>query len=140
MQFTVDILPLAVAISVITGAIIGAATVYQRITKPLRQLLAEVRLLLADFRGAEARPGVRAVPGVLERLSTLEETAAETSHELRTNGGGSLRDLVMRMAAQQRVVSQHLGAPTLPPIHGEAVVMATPPAEWTHQQRPDPPV
>ena len=76
------------------------------------------------------------MPGVLERLSTLEDTSAATAHQLQTNGGGSLRDLVMRMAAQQRVMSGHVGAPVLPPAAGEADEVATPPDGWTQPGRP----
>lgn len=131
MQFTVDILPLAVTVGTVAGAIIGATTVFQRTMRPLRQLLTDLHLLMADFRGSPARPGVRAVPGNLERLQALEDTVAEIAGQLRTNGGGSLRDLVLRVAAQQRVMSGHVGAPVLPPSAGEAVVVTTPPAaDW----------
>jgi hypothetical protein len=131
VQFTVNIMPLAVAVGIVSGAIIGAATVWARVTKPLRQLLTEVRLMMADFQGTPARPGVRAVPGNLERLQILEDAVAAIDRELRTNGGGSLRDLVLRVAAQQRVMSTHVGAPVMPPRPEEAVVIATPAADWT---------
>lgn len=119
MEVHVDLGMVATFVGTVCGAILGAATVYTRVTRPLRTLLSDVRLLLVDFRGAEARPGVRAVPGVLERQQAMEDAVTAIQKELRTNGGRSLRDVVLAMAAQTRVMSGHVGAPVLPPTVGE---------------------
>lgn len=50
--------------------------------------------IVDDITGEEARPGVPARPGLMERISTIE-------HEVRPNGGGSIKDAVNRIEEVQ---------------------------------------
>lgn len=61
--------------------------------------------LSRDWFGTEKRPGFPAVPGVPQRLLEVEQTLGELrplveriEKEMRTNGGGSLRDLVLKLS------------------------------------------
>jgi hypothetical protein len=53
--------------------------------------------MLEDWRGTPARPGVQRVPGVLERLSFVEDGVAEIRHEVKPNSGVSMRDDLSRI-------------------------------------------
>ena len=60
----------------------------------LGRILAALMQMLEDWRGTPARPGVDAVPGVMERLQSHTVALDEIRHEVFPNSGGSLRDSV----------------------------------------------
>ncbi|SRR6266705_3250524 len=73
------------------AAVIGTGMVLGRVIGgPLRKLSRQNDEFREDWYGQPARPGRVAVPGVPERLSGIEK-------ELRTNGGGTLRDAINRL-------------------------------------------
>ncbi|MFD3848207.1 hypothetical protein ACFWVB_20240 [Streptomyces microflavus] len=47
-----------------------------------------------DWYGEGPRPGVPARPGLMERVSGMEDRLSGVEHELHPNDGGSLRDAV----------------------------------------------
>lgn len=47
-----------------------------------------------DWAGEEPRPGVPGRPGVMERVSVIEDRLTRVEHELYPNSGQSLRDAV----------------------------------------------
>lgn len=47
-------------------------------------------------------------PGIMDRLASLEATAAVTQAEVTHNGGGSLKDAVVRI---ERRVNEHVTMP-----------------------------
>lgn len=53
--------------------------------------------MVEDWAGTDARPGVPRQPGVLERLSVVEDNVATVLHEVRPNSGLSMRDSVARI-------------------------------------------
>ena len=84
-----------------TAVCTGAFFVWR---KGIRPRLHRTRDFLDDWSGTPARPGVKARPGVMERLESIEG-------QLRPNGGTSMHDAVNRI--EQAVLS-----PTAPPeIH-----------------------
>lgn len=54
---------------------------------------------LDDWGGEPAHGGLGARPGVMARLKSVEDLVASISTEIHPNGGGSLRDVVARTAA-----------------------------------------
>jgi hypothetical protein len=50
-----------------------------------------------------------------ERMQVVEERSSYVERELKTNGGGSLKDTVLRIEAQQRLIAVHTGGPVVPP-------------------------
>lgn len=58
--------------------------------------------LVDDLRGEPARPGVPARPGIMDRLAAVEGTAADIRREVTPNGGGSLKDAVVRIEQSVR--------------------------------------
>lgn len=63
------------------------------------QVIRRTGHFLDDWQGEPAHDGLTATPGVMARLRNLEVTVAGISAELHPNGGGSLRDVVARTAA-----------------------------------------
>jgi hypothetical protein len=63
----------------------------------LRSIARRVDEFIDDWRGVPGRPGVDARPGVMERLGTIEQRVGIVVHEVRPNGGASLRDAVHRV-------------------------------------------
>jgi hypothetical protein len=61
---------------------------------------------LDDWQGEPAHDGLTATPGVMARLRSLEDFAASINAELHPNGGGSLRDVVARTAADVADIKQ----------------------------------
>lgn len=76
---------------------------------------------LADWKGHDASPGHKRVPGAIERLASLEDAVVEAKasvventsrldaqdamlrdikHEVTMNSGGSLKDTVIRILAE----------------------------------------
>ncbi|MFH8577100.1 hypothetical protein [Streptomyces zaomyceticus] len=73
-------------------AAVGAG-VWRGIRGALR-LHRRIDQFMDDWAGEEERPGVPARPGVMERVSGIEERLSRVEHELYPNSGGSLRDAV----------------------------------------------
>ena len=63
-----------------------------------RLSVAEARLT-ALIDGKPGHEGTPAVPGLLERMHSVEEGVRQVHAEVLPNGGGSLRDVVMRTEA-----------------------------------------
>nr|WP_223183180.1 MULTISPECIES: hypothetical protein [unclassified Streptomyces] len=91
----------------IIAAVGGAGAVLYRWWRSARRALRRVGQVLTDWAGEEARPGVPARPGVMERLcgiddrlSTLDRRTTIIEHELHPNSGSSLRDAVDRVDAR----------------------------------------
>lgn len=78
-------------------AIAGAAAVAWRIVRWLRRIAVRVDEFMDDWQGVPARPGVSERPGVMTRLGQIEGRMSRVEHELRPNGGSSLRDAVDRV-------------------------------------------
>lgn len=66
---------------------------FSSIKKFLGPTVRNLQLMWEDWKGEEARPGVQRRPGVMERLSDIE-------HQLKPNGGGSIRDRIDRVSRQ----------------------------------------
>ncbi|WP_439082045.1 hypothetical protein [Streptomyces sp. WL006] len=69
-------------------------TVAWRAARGAIRLGRRVDHFMDDWTGEEERPGVPARPGVIERVSGIEERLSRVEHELYPNSGGSLRDAV----------------------------------------------
>lgn len=90
--------------SVAAVAIASAAGVAWKLRRSWRRMEKGVEEFVADWRGTPARPGVRARPGMMGRMSTLEEVTQQVDrrlraveHELRPNNGRSMRDAIDRL-------------------------------------------
>lgn len=82
------------------GATLGALWL---MTRPLRNTAKGFEQFLEDWNGVPERAGFDAIPGVPERLRTLERNARsdrelleKIDHELHPNSGGSMRDQIDR--------------------------------------------
>lgn len=62
-------------------------------------ILRGTQSFLDDWKGEDARPGVPARPGVMERLQTVEFIVTEVRGQVFPNGSSSLRDVVGRIEA-----------------------------------------
>lgn len=92
-------------------ALAGGAGVAWRALRPVRHAAQLLEEFIDDWRGTPGRPGVAERPGVMVRLGTiegqtqvipeLERRVARVEHELRPNGGASLRDAVDRVERNQ---------------------------------------
>lgn len=81
------------AVVAIAGLVGGLWRVLQR----GRRMARRVDEFMDDWRGTAPRPGVEGRPGVMERLSTIEQRVGIVVHEVRPNNGASLRDAVHRV-------------------------------------------
>lgn len=95
----------------LAGIVAGLTALGWLVTKAWRGLRS-VGHLLDDLRGEPARPGVPARPGIMDRLAALEVTTAVTRAEVTHNGGGSLKDAVVRI---ERRVNEHVAMPHITP-------------------------
>jgi hypothetical protein len=73
------------------------------------RLLLRTQDFLDDWAGHPERKGVPAKPGVMERLQTVEHIVTQVRVELYPNGGGSLRDVVHRTAADVAEIKSEQG-------------------------------
>lgn len=106
------------------GDVLVWGTVAASVFAVFRWLIPFARKLvhfLDDVAGEDARPGVAARPGLMERLSIVEEKQDEQSvsmakqsaalavvqHEVTTNHGSSLKDAVKKL---ERKFDEHLEA------------------------------
>jgi len=82
----------AVATSIIT--ILSAYLIVVKVISPTKKRISfwftTWERFMIDWAGEEARPGRDRVPGVMERLNSIDG-------ELRNNGGGSLKDAIDRI-------------------------------------------
>ncbi|MEU5834451.1 hypothetical protein ABZ820_12375 [Streptomyces diacarni] len=72
----------------------GVGTVLWRAGRGALLLTRRVEHFMDDWAGEEERPGVPGRPGVMERVSAIEDRLTRFEHELYPNSGGSLRDAV----------------------------------------------
>lgn len=75
-------------------ALVGVFSASVLALRWLYRLLRVVEAIHSDFIGEQARPGVPARPGVIERVSGIEERVARIERELHPEGGASLRAAV----------------------------------------------
>lgn len=92
---------IAGVIIAITGAVIGIKQVIYPLFKKINLLFDTWSKFIRDWEGEEAAPGRQAVPGVMQRLNKLDG-------ELTHNGGKSVKDVVVRLEAQQEVIFDKL--------------------------------
>ncbi|MEU0181388.1 hypothetical protein ABZ312_09385 [Streptomyces sp. NPDC006207] len=78
----------------VAAALAGLCAVAWRVVRWAVLLGRRINQFIDDFYGEEARPGVPARPGLLERVGSMEERLGSFQHELYPNDGGSLRDAV----------------------------------------------
>ncbi|MFD6936251.1 hypothetical protein ACFWAP_08880 [Streptomyces goshikiensis] len=74
--------------------LVGAGTAAWRVVGAGVRLGRRVDQFMDDWYGEEGRPGVPDRPGVMERMSGIEDRLRRFEHELYPNSGGSLRDAV----------------------------------------------
>ena len=89
-----DLTWLAGLISVV-AVIVGAV---RAMLKPLKRQADRIEAFWADWKGTDATPGHGRVPGVMERLQSIDG-------ELTHNGGGSLKDQVAATAGKLDALS-----------------------------------
>jgi len=75
-------------------ALTGIVTVLWRVVRTAVKLARRLEQVADDFFGEEGRPGVPARPGLLERVTGMEDRLLRVEHEMHPNDGGSLRDAV----------------------------------------------
>lgn len=85
---------------VAAAAIAGGVALLWRFTRGLRLLVRRLDEFADDWSGSSERPGVPAHPGVMVRLSAIEERLTAVEHELRPNSGSSMRDAINRVEAR----------------------------------------
>jgi hypothetical protein len=83
--------------SIAAAAVAGAGALLWRVTRSVRRVAARVEDFIEDWTGAPPRPGVPARQGVMERLGTIEQQLSTVAHEVRPNGGSSMRDAINRV-------------------------------------------
>ncbi|UQA95589.1 hypothetical protein [Streptomyces halobius] len=121
----------AVDVALVWGGVITVlasvtAVVWRGLRGTLR-LARRVEEFMDDWAGEEERPGVPGRPGVMARVSAIEDRLRRVEDELYPNSGGSLRDAVD--LANQRLARlcpepDECGTPDLP----EPPDPATPPS------------
>ncbi|MEU6594797.1 hypothetical protein ABZ923_37320 [Streptomyces sp. NPDC046881] len=74
--------------------VVGLGTALWRVGRAVSHLFRRASQFFDDWYGEEARPGVRARPGIMVRMEGMEERVSQVWHEVFPNGGGSLRDAV----------------------------------------------
>ena len=94
-----DLTWLAGLISVI-AVIVGAVWT---MIKPLKRQADRIESFWEDWNGTPARPGHSAVPGVMDRLASIDG-------ELQRNGGNSLKDQVIGNSRKIDVLSEQNAA------------------------------
>lgn len=78
----------------VATVVISLGTGLWRFVRAAVRIAKRVTIFLDDWYGEEARPGVPARPGVLERVRGIESRIQGVHHELQPNSGASLRDAV----------------------------------------------
>lgn len=100
-------------------ALAAAGGVAWRATRSFRHMAQRFEEFIDDWRGTPSRPGVAGRDGVMVRLVAiegqtqvipdLERRVARVEHELRPNGGSSLRDAVDRVDIRTQALDHHAG-------------------------------
>lgn len=72
----------------------GVAAVLWRLVRGGVRIVSRMDHFMDDWYGEGARPGMPARPGVIERVSAIEDRLIRVEHELYPNSGRSLRDAV----------------------------------------------
>lgn len=93
----IDAVDTLVMWAVVVAAVTGLCGVVWRVARPVRRVLQLVEDFIDDWRGTPARPGVPARSGVMERIDQIEDTVRTVAHEVRPNGGQSMRDAINRV-------------------------------------------
>ncbi len=70
--------------------VVGLVTAALKLRRAIIPLLEKIRNFFDDWEGSPERPGVKAEPGVMERLSQLE-------YQLYPNHGSSMYDKIVRI-------------------------------------------
>jgi hypothetical protein len=94
----------------VLAALAAGGGVAWRAVRPFRHAAQQFEEFIDDWRGTPARPGVPERPGMMVRVAGIEQQTqvipelerriARVEHELRPNGGASLRDAVDRVDAR----------------------------------------
>jgi len=86
-------------LGVVTGALIGLGALLNPFRKKIKRWASWMEMFMRDWEGEEEGPGRDRVPGVMERLNKLDG-------ELSNNGGGTTKDKVDKLYANQAKVIQ----------------------------------
>ncbi len=78
------------------AAVVAAVAAAWAALRSLQRTLEPARQFLSDWTGEDARPGVPARPGVMERMARTEDMQAQILKSVGPNGGGSMHDAVYR--------------------------------------------
>ena len=84
-------------LGIVTGALIGLGVLLRPVYIRLKEFMDWMDRFKRDWEGEEAEPGRDRVPGVMERLNKLDG-------ELSNNGGGTTKDKVDKLYANQAKV------------------------------------
>lgn len=79
------------------AALLGLGTIGWRLARRVRRVAHRIEEFVDDWQGTPGRPGVEPRPGVMQRLAAIERVVEEVVHEVRPNGGASLRDAIHRV-------------------------------------------
>ncbi|WNI31505.1 hypothetical protein OG322_22710 [Streptomyces sp. NBC_01260] len=78
------------AVTVLAGAVVAV----WRAVRGALHLVGRVDEFMDDWTGESDRPGVPGRPGVMARVSGIEDRLTAVEHEMYPNSGASLRDAV----------------------------------------------
>lgn len=96
---------LLASVSTIVITVLGAWFAVVKFIKPfwvrINKWITTWEQFMVDWAGEEARPGRGRVPGVMERLNSIDG-------ELKNNGGGSVKDSVDRIEASLLKIDNRL--------------------------------
>jgi hypothetical protein len=85
-----EVMMISTTIIAVGGAVGIVWSLLRPLARKTRALMDALDLFTTDWFGEKARPGHKAVPGVMDRLQTLE-------NELTHNGGTSMKDALKRV-------------------------------------------
>jgi hypothetical protein len=94
------------AVAVLTAAAAALAVTGRWAWHTLRR----TQDFLDDWNGHPARAGVPERPGVMARLSGIEQIGGSLQDQMRLNGGSSLRDVVQQTAGDVKGLKQDVAA------------------------------
>lgn len=86
-----------VAWVIAAAAVLTALGVFWKAGKTVLRWARVIARFFADWNGEDARPGVPARAGVMQRLGEFDSRLGTIEHELHPNSGTSLRDAVDRI-------------------------------------------
>lgn len=75
----------------------GALGVLVKGGRWVARIWVKIERFLDDWNGEPARPGRDAVPGMMERVVTLEKLSRQVVHEVTPNSGSSMKDALKRV-------------------------------------------